>query len=183
MSQNLPQPSPSPQPDQWSRFSADPRTAGMTRSSDADRAAAVQVLNEAYAEGRLDNTEHADRVDRALASKELGELVPLLSDVVPVYGSWTPPASAPTQARFGSESAVASFAQGKGIRMWLALAAMFNVIWLFTWLPFGQPYYYWPMWPMLGTALPLMFAGMRGDASGRGEQKARQERPGGRELR
>jgi hypothetical protein len=33
------------------------------------------------------------------------------------------------------------------------LSILFNVIWLFT---HGPGHYYWPIWPMLGTAVPLI---------------------------
>lgn len=192
MSPSLPQPMPSPQPEAWARFSADPRAAGYTRASDADRSTAVQVLNEAYAEGRLDEAERAERVDRALATKQLGELVPLLVDVVPERATSRPSAPAaavtPARPRIGS----------KAISAWLGLALLFNVIWLLTWLPSGHPYYYWPMWPMLGTAIPVFLASMRLDGmSGRdrSERQARRDErrgtdqgqwprdDGGRELR
>lgn len=54
-----------------------------TRAGHADRDAVVDLLTEAYAEGRLDPEEHAERVEQAMAAKTLGELAPLTADLVP----------------------------------------------------------------------------------------------------
>ncbi len=139
MSLNLPQPA--AQPDWWSRFSADPRTMGATRASDADRDVAVRAINEAFAEGRLDRAEHAERLSGALEVRQLGELVPLLRDVVPT-----------NRVAHAGVSAGASLLSNTMIRRWVALAVLFNLIWLMTG---GPAHYYWPMWPMLGTAIPF----------------------------
>ena len=42
---------------------------------------------------------------------------------------------------------------GRSLIGWLGLAVLFNVIWLFS---SGIGSYYWPIWPMLGTAVPLI---------------------------
>ena len=71
--------------DAWSAFAHDPRDpahAGL-RASDADRFTAAHLLAEAYAEGRLDLVEHDERVDLARAARLVGDLVPLLDDLVP----------------------------------------------------------------------------------------------------
>jgi hypothetical protein len=39
---------------------------------------------------------------------------------------------------------------------WVGLAVLFNAIWLMTVLATGHLLYYWPMWPMLGTGIPVM---------------------------
>lgn len=69
----------------WSAFAHDPRDpahAGL-RASDADRITAEHLLDEAYAEGRLDLDEHGERTARARGARLLGDLVPLLADLVP----------------------------------------------------------------------------------------------------
>lgn len=133
---------PAPRPSIWTQFSADPRTSNYTRASDADRDLATRALNAAFSEGRLDAAEHSERLSRALAARQLGEFVPLLSDLP----DWTPPVPIPRRSPLTNPA----------ILGWLGLAVLFNLIWLFTWLPMGRPYYYWPMWPMLGTAIPMM---------------------------
>lgn len=53
----------------------------VTLASDADRDAAVGVLNEAFAEGRLTADEHAERVSRAYAARIWRELDGLTADL------------------------------------------------------------------------------------------------------
>jgi hypothetical protein len=68
----------------WDRFSDDPRTPhnAVLRAADADRDVVQEVLAEAYADGRLAPEEHAERTERLLSSRTLGDLVPLLDGLV-----------------------------------------------------------------------------------------------------
>ncbi|MEV6975109.1 DUF1707 domain-containing protein [Kitasatospora sp. NPDC093806] len=54
------------------------------RASDADRERVAELLRDAYAEGRLDVEEHAERIEAAYSAKTLGELAPLTRDL-PVH--------------------------------------------------------------------------------------------------
>jgi hypothetical protein len=54
---------------------------GGMRASTADRERAVDVLKAAFAEGRLDQDEYADRVGQAYASRTYGELAALTADL------------------------------------------------------------------------------------------------------
>ncbi|MEA5153690.1 DUF1707 SHOCT-like domain-containing protein [Raineyella sp.] len=59
-------------------------TAGMPdnlRASDVDRARVTEVLDGAYADGRLTLDEHRDRIARALAAKTFADLTPLTVDL------------------------------------------------------------------------------------------------------
>ncbi|MFE7188493.1 DUF1707 domain-containing protein [Kitasatospora sp. NPDC057541] len=70
------------------------------RASDADRERVAELLRDAYAEGRLDVEEHAERIEAAYAAKTLGELVPLTRDL-PVHREISfekPPLGAPEPA-------------------------------------------------------------------------------------
>ncbi|GHF43666.1 hypothetical protein GCM10018790_21620 [Kitasatospora xanthocidica] len=51
------------------------------RVSDADRERIAELLRDAYAEGRLDADEHAERIEAAYAAKTFGELAPLTRDL------------------------------------------------------------------------------------------------------
>ncbi|MFJ9696747.1 DUF1707 domain-containing protein [Kitasatospora sp. NPDC101183] len=51
------------------------------RVSDADRERVAELLRDAYAEGRLDAEEHAERIEAAYSAKTFGELVPLTRDL------------------------------------------------------------------------------------------------------
>jgi hypothetical protein len=155
--ENLPEPTPERQvarvTPSWSGFSADPRQPGNQplRASDADRDFATRLLEQARIEGRLDATEYGARASQALASRTLGELGPLVSDLM-----------------VGQPAPFASPRQGPPpgfLRGWVGLAVLFNVIWLITVVTTGHFLYYWPIWPMLGTGVPvfmaLMFGGSR----------------------
>lgn len=94
----------------WAGFSADPRgrAARKMRASDRDRDHAAGILGNAYAEGRLRSEEHSERLDAALASDHLGDLVPLISDlVVP-----TPSTPAVRPSRFRRKGELAPGAAG-----------------------------------------------------------------------
>ncbi|MFG2846080.1 DUF1707 domain-containing protein [Kitasatospora sp. NPDC101155] len=90
------------------------------RVSDADRERVAELLRDAYAEGRLDADEHAERIGAAYAAKTFGDLVPLTRDLPahrPLSFEKPPldaPAPAPTRtqlppARQESPSVVAIF--------------------------------------------------------------------------
>ena len=68
----------------WSSFRLDPRQPdnAALRASDADRAVVQQLLTEAYADGRLDREELDARAATASSARTLGELPPLLADLV-----------------------------------------------------------------------------------------------------
>ncbi|MEV0535611.1 DUF1707 domain-containing protein [Kitasatospora sp. NPDC050463] len=51
------------------------------RASDADRERVAELLRDAYAEGRLNVDEHAERIEAAYGAKTLGDLVPLTRDL------------------------------------------------------------------------------------------------------
>jgi len=72
--------------DVWGSFAHDPRDPGVAalRASDADREVIHGVLADAFADGRLDRTEYDDRSTSVLAARTLGELPPIVADLVPV---------------------------------------------------------------------------------------------------
>ncbi len=163
----------------WSGFSADPRDPQyqQLRASDADRTKASGMLADAYAEGRLDNDEYNQRLDQVMSSKSLGELVPVLSDITPAVAGQQ---SAPQEACAPSNDAVGGGARPSWLshfpRWWISMAVMLNLIWLMTVLTSGRMIYYWPMWPMVGTAIPMIMGFMNGanrrDRSDRHNQRA-----------
>lgn len=69
----------------WATFAHDPRDSahGQLRASDTDRDLVARVLSSAYADGRLDREEHDQRAETAAAARTLGELPPLMADLVP----------------------------------------------------------------------------------------------------
>jgi len=69
----------------WASFPHDPRDPAVAtlRASDADRDIVHGLLAEAFADGRLDRDEYDERSSSVLAARTLGELPPLVSDLVP----------------------------------------------------------------------------------------------------
>ena len=98
---------------------------------------------------------------KSMAADRLAELAPLLADLSLAPAEPPRPASG-TMRRI----------RDVGFAAWVALAALLNVIWLASWAFAGDgPYYYWPIWPMIGTVIPVIVFTLI-DGVGRG-------RPGG----
>jgi hypothetical protein len=69
-----------------------PVPGGHLRASDRDREQVAEVLNTAFAEGRLGREEHDERLDQLLRAKTFDDLVGLTRDLV-VVGTPTPVAA------------------------------------------------------------------------------------------
>jgi hypothetical protein len=71
--------------DVWASFQHDPRDPAVAslRASDADRNVVHNVLTEAFADGRLDREEYDERSAATLQARTLGQLPPLVADLVP----------------------------------------------------------------------------------------------------
>jgi hypothetical protein len=69
----------------WASFAHDPRDPSMSslRASDTDRDLVHGVLAEAFADGRLDRDEYDERSAAVMDARTLGELPPLVTDLVP----------------------------------------------------------------------------------------------------
>jgi hypothetical protein len=67
----------------WNQFDHDPRVPANAamRASDRDRAVIETVLADAFAEGRITRSEYDERTDAAMASRTLGDLLPLVDDL------------------------------------------------------------------------------------------------------
>ncbi|MFE6050210.1 DUF1707 domain-containing protein [Kitasatospora sp. NPDC056446] len=80
-----PEPKPEPRPEAKPAAGARPAHAPVAeaqlRVSDADRERIAELLRDAYAEGRLDADEHAERIEAAYAAKTFGDLAPLTRDL------------------------------------------------------------------------------------------------------
>lgn len=148
--------------DVWSGFTQDPRdpqVAGL-RASDQDRAVAQQVLADAYADGRLDRAEYDERSERVAAVRVLGDLSPVLVDLV------APPTSASTQSL---ARATRSELEQRAEREWqkrrreavfsfLGPSLVTTAIWFGSaWGGDGfHPSFFWPGFVIVFTALHLI---------------------------
>ncbi|HET7388301.1 MAG TPA: DUF1707 domain-containing protein [Nocardioidaceae bacterium] len=146
----------------WASFSHDPRrpeTAGL-RASDQDRSVVSQLLADAYADGRLDREEYDERADAASRAKTLGDLPPVVADLVPDLAD-----------RPGSELALATpdelrtraveeyhRSRRNALSGMLVPSLICVVIWVLT--GFGgkgfDPSFFWPGFVILGTGVNLL---------------------------
>jgi hypothetical protein len=151
--ENLPEPMPDrPVPSLragWQGFTVDPRSPANQglRAADADRDYATRLVEQARLDGRLSLAEADERAARASGSRTLGELLPLVGDLMPVS----------TDASFAHRDRGRRFMRG-GAMGWVGLALLFNAIWIMTSLSAGRPAYYWPMWPLFFMGLPLVMS-------------------------
>lgn len=68
----------------WGRFTHDPRVPAHAhlRAGDAERQLVLEALGDAFADGRLARDEFDERSGTAMTATRLGELPPLLADLV-----------------------------------------------------------------------------------------------------
>jgi hypothetical protein len=80
-----------------------PITGGNLRASDADRDQVATLLSTAYAEGRLSQEEHDERLDQLMTAKTFDDLLPITRDLVLVNPS-APVATPHTTSRFAIDT-------------------------------------------------------------------------------
>lgn len=135
------------------------------RAGDDDRDATIKVLREAFAEGRLTDTEFDERLSRAHTAQTFGDLDQLTADLpvgeVEVASPVPPSEVADTKLRRDMRSAWAS---------WLGVGALMNVIWFATWMGNGPAPYYWPIWVMgpWGAGMLIWTLSSKAERSGDG---------------
>jgi hypothetical protein len=128
--------------------------AGDLRASDAERERTVEVLREAFTQGRLESEEFNERVDAAYAAKTHAQLGALTADL-PAGGAavagpgvvipdahWHPS----TGHRHGSALQHGDRAALRGIWSgWAAMTVVLTTVWG---LSGGGWSNYWPEWPV-----------------------------------
>lgn len=142
--------------DVWSRFHHDPRNpdAASLRASDQDREVVVEVLAEAYSDGRLDREEFDARSASAQGAKLLGDLPPLVEDLVPVDVTTSPALASSAELQ---DAAQRSYKRQlhNAIGAWVGPSALTTGIWGATSFAQGDPYFFWPVFVILGTGINL----------------------------
>jgi hypothetical protein len=117
----------------------------QVRVGDVERQELITILQQHYAAGRLTLAEFEDRSEQAWKSRTRGELDRLVVDL-PAHPSAPVRRGPPERPRTGP-SALSIY-----LRFWIPLSVMFVLIWAMS--GFG---YFWPMWPMFGTSIPMLF--------------------------
>ena len=146
----------------WSSFTHDPRDAQYRsmRASDQDRAAVQQALTEGYADGRLDREEFDERTERAAQSRTLGELAPIVSDLVST-ASLAASRSGLAQATPDEIHRRAVAAWRSDVRDAAAGCLIPSIICLVIWSLVMWGEFFWPGFVMLGTGINLLQTAFR----------------------
>jgi hypothetical protein len=144
--------------DLWSAFSHDPRqpaNAGL-RASDADRDRIQQVLAEAYADGRLDRVELDARSADAGAARTLGELPPLVADLVAEPAPAAPAALLPYSDDELQRRAVAAYQSDRRDALLAFVGPSLVCIVIWAAVSWGEWSFFWPAFVIAGTAVNLL---------------------------
>jgi hypothetical protein len=141
-------------PEVWREFDRDPRSPenAPMRASDADRDVVLRALGEAYAEGRLDREEYDERAETVHVAKTLGQLPPVLDDLVPSTGLVGYAGALETRSL--EEQAVAKWQKSRrdALMGFLIPTVVCWLIWSVT--MFGE--FPWPLFPTVGTLFPII---------------------------
>ncbi len=124
------------------------------RAADADRDIVLRVLAEAYAEGRIDREEYDERADAVHTAKTLGQLPAFLEDLVPTTALAPYPLLGALDARGVEQQAIERWGRRRreAFMVFLVPTLICWVVWAVT--SFGG--FPWPVFPMIGTAVPLI---------------------------
>jgi uncharacterized membrane protein len=141
----------------WDRFEQDPQSpqTARLRASDRDRDVALDVLAEAFADGRLDREEYDARSARVTSAKVLGDLVAPLDDLVPVdAGTLVPRPGAVPAATDLHAQAVRRWARERreAVTGLVTVSAVCWTIWAV--IMFGG--FPWPVFPMMAQAVVVL---------------------------
>jgi DUF1707 SHOCT-like domain len=171
----------------WSSFTHDPRDARYApiRASDLDRSLVQQALGEAYADGRLDRDEYDQRSELALRVRVLGDLIPLLQDLI------APPVSATQALAHASRQELEVRAEKawrarrrEAVFSFLGPSLVTTAIWFATSWRDGSfvPYFFWPGFVIVFSLLHLVRTATRHDEIVE-EEVRRLEKKRAKELR
>jgi hypothetical protein len=145
----------------WASFTRDPRDRQhqALRASDQDRLLVQQVLADAYADGRLDREEFDERSEAARTVRTLGDIDPLLKDLVAPRPSTT--GSLARASRDDLERLAHRHWQAKrreAVFSFLGASSVTTAIWFATaWGDGGfEPYFFWPAFVIVFSLLHLV---------------------------
>jgi class 3 adenylate cyclase len=112
------------------------------RVSDADRESAVAVLRMHYSDGRLTFEEFTERVEEAYRARNQADLAQTLRELPQQETSEVPP-----RRRRRRRHRLPMW--------WLRVNGICTAVWAATTAGSGV-HYFWPMWVMLGTTIPVI---------------------------
>lgn len=138
----------------WASFSHDPRVPAhaVLRASDQDRNLIQQVLAEGYADGRLDREEFDTRSEQAAAARTLGQLPPLVADLVAGPDSDSPLVRVTAEDLQGRAVAKYDSDRREAFLGFLGPSLICLMIWYLT----GHSAFFWPGFVMVGTGINLV---------------------------
>ena len=144
-------------PSSWDRFEHDPRDAHVAglRASDRDRDVALEVLGEAFADGRLTREEYDDRAAAVASAKTLGELPVQLEDLIPRAGELVSgPGGGRQAATSVHQEALDRWAKDRreALTGLLTVSLVCWTIWAV--IMFGG--FPWPVFPMMAQAIVVI---------------------------
>ena len=117
------------------------------RASDLDRGVVQDALTEAYADGRLDREEFDERTDRAVQTRTLGELAPIVADLVPT-------ASVPARTVDLHQRAIEKYNSDRREAVFGFLFA--TIVCTIIWFAFTSDVLFWPGFVALGTGINVV---------------------------
>jgi hypothetical protein len=143
-------------PELWAEFERDPRDPrhAHLRAADVDRDLVHRALADAFAEGRLDHEEFDERSGAVVVSKMLGDLPPVLEDLLPA-APLLPVATVASVASPDLKAEAEAYYRNQRRSAWvlvLWLSALMWTIWIFAggqheggnlltgWDPFPWPF-------------------------------------------
>ena len=138
----------------WESFRLDPRQAGNAsmRASDADRELVRAVLSDSYGDGRLTREEYDDRLNALYGSRTLGELPPLVADLMPSGN----PLAVPARLHPAGLRAQGARKWRKDVEESFAALLFPSAICTVIWIVVGGGGFFWPVFPMLFLGLNLI---------------------------
>jgi hypothetical protein len=145
----------------WCDFTQDPRSphAAALRASDRDRDVALGVLSEGYADGRLTREEYDERAGVAAAAKTLGDLPPLILDLVPQTPSGAQLSTGTSEALHTKAVEHWQCQRRKALTGLLIPTVICWAIWVMSGLGAHAATFHagfpWPLFVMLGTGAHL----------------------------
>ncbi|MGH3470639.1 MAG: DUF1707 SHOCT-like domain-containing protein [Nocardioidaceae bacterium] len=143
----------------WARLTHDPRDPAVARlrASDHDRDVVSQVLAEAYADGRLDREEYDDRARAVLSAKLLGDLPPLVADLVRTDGTAPDRVLHLSSAELDDEADRAWHRHARRlVNRWASVSTLTTGIWGASSLAQQQFEYFWPAFPIVVLGVPVV---------------------------